>query len=108
MAIHKKYPGFPPVAVFTVNKQKILIEKLGQAVNDPRLEGNSVAEATREYLSYRDQAYAEMRAAGYRDLSSKAATDLRNWLFSIGSALATAYPDFQRLWDQELSSEVDQ
>ncbi len=108
VAIHKKYPGFPPVAVFTVNKQKILIEKLGQAVNDPRLEGNAVADAAREYLSYRDQAIAEMQAAGYRDLSSKAATDLRNWLFSIGSALATAYPDFQRLWDQELSSEVDQ
>ena len=33
---------------------------------------------------------------------------LRDWLYSIGSALAERVPDFQRLWDQELSSEVDE
>jgi hypothetical protein len=33
---------------------------------------------------------------------------LRQWLFNIGTALADAVPDFQRVWDRELASEVDE
>lgn len=106
--IHQKYPGFPPKAVFEINKLDVRISQLKSIVTNPKLENNEIAGAVRDYLRFRDQAYAEATASGLRSLAGKKAEPLRDWLYSIGSSLAERVPEFQRLWDQELSSEVDE
>lgn len=108
LTIHKKYPAFPPKAVFEVNKLDVRIGQLRDIVENPKLANNEIASAVRDYLKYRDQALAEAQAAGLSSLAGKSAEPLRDWLYSIGSALAERVPDFQRLWDQELASEVDE
>ena len=105
--INEVYPGFPAVAVFTVGEfQAKTIPQLQAAVNDPKLKDNPVTGALSSYLKYRDEAYQQVFAAGNRDISAKKFTELRQWLYNIGTALVEETPDFARVWD-ELSSEVD-
>jgi hypothetical protein len=109
--INKKFPGFPAKPVFTVGEFDRNIKEMKRAVADPRLVNNEIAGAAREYLTYRDQAVAQYVAAGGKEggfATAKQAADLRQWLFNIGTALADAVPDFQRVWDRELASEVDE
>ena len=108
LKIHAKYPGFPPKAVFEVNKLEVRIGQLKAIVDNPKLANDDVAGAVRDYLGFRDEALAQAQAAGLSSLNGKSVEPLRDWLYSIGTALAERVPDFQRLWDQELSSEVDQ
>lgn len=108
--IHEQYPGFPAQAVFTIGEFQQTVEQLRNVANDPRTQGNEVATAVKEYFKYRDQAIAQYVAAGGRESGfgqAKQTLELRQWLFNIGNALAETYPDFQRVWDRELSSEVD-
>lgn len=108
--IHEQYPGFPAQAVFTIGEFRQTVEQLRNVANDPRTQGNEVATAVKEYFKYRDQAIAQYVAAGGRESGfgqAKQTLELRQWLFNIGNALAETYPDFQRVWDRELSSEVD-
>jgi hypothetical protein len=110
-AIHKKLPGFPAQPVFTIGEFARNVEQMKRAAADPRLANNEVAGAVREYLQYRDRAIAEYVAAGGKEggfATAKQAEDLRQWLFNIGTSLAGAVPDFQRVWDRELASEVDE
>lgn len=109
--INKKFPGFPVKPVFTINEFARNIEEMKRAVADPRLANNSAAKATAEYLGYRDKAIAQYVASGGAEggfATAKGANDLRQWLFNIGTALAEAEPDFQRVFDRELGSEVDE
>ena len=109
--INKKLPGFPVKPVFTVGEFDRSIREMKRAVADPRLADNEIAGAAREYLNYRDQAIAQYVQAGGKEggfATAKQAADLRQWLFNIGTALADAVPDFQRVWDRELASEVDE
>jgi hypothetical protein len=109
-AIHEQYPGFPAQAVFTIGEYQQTLEQLRNVANDQRMQGNDVASAVREYLKFRDQAVAQYVAAGGREsgfAQAKGTLELRQWLFNIGTGLADAYPDFQRVWERELSSEVD-
>jgi len=107
LKIHEKLPGFPPKAVFEVNKLEVRIGQLAKAVANPDLKNNPVAQAAAEYLRARELALAEANKAGLKSLQGKQAQPLRDYLNSIGEALADRVPDFQRLWEQELSSEVD-
>jgi hypothetical protein len=105
--INEMYPGFPAVAVFTVGEfQAKTIPQLQAAINDPKLKENPVANAVGTYLKYREQAYQDVYSAGNKDISAKKFTELRQWLYNIGTALVEETPDFARVWD-ELSSEVD-
>jgi hypothetical protein len=109
--INKKLPGFPAKPVFTVGEFDRSIKEMKRAVDDPRLADNEIAGAVKEYLGYRDQAIADYVAAGGKEggfATAKQAADLRQWLFNIGTALSEAVPDFQRVWDRELASEVDE
>lgn len=109
--LNRKYPGFPAVPVFTVGEFESKIVQLQQAVQDPRLQGNEVASAISQYLAYRDQAIEQYVAAGGSAQgfgSAKAAEPLRDWLASIGTTLVSQTPDFGRVWERELQSEVDQ
>jgi hypothetical protein len=109
--ISEKFPGFPAQPVFTVGEFQQNIQEMKRAVDDPRLSGNEIAGAVKEYLGYRDRAIAQYVAAGGKEggfATAKQAAELRQWLFNIGTALADAVPDFQRVWDRELASEVDE
>jgi hypothetical protein len=109
--ISEKFPGFPAQPVFTVGEFQQSIKEMKRAVEDPRLADNEIAGAVKEYLGYRDKAIAQYVAAGGKEggfATAKQAAELRQWLFNIGTALGDAVPDFQRVWDRELASEVDE
>jgi hypothetical protein len=109
--LNRKYPGFPAVPVFTVGEFEQKVAQMQQAVQDPRLQGNETAKAISDYLTYREQAIAQYVAAGGSAqgfASAKAAEPLRDWLANIGTTLAATTPDFSRVWERELQSEVDQ
>lgn len=106
-SISKEYPGFPAVAQFNVGEFDDVISKLKTMVADPDVKGNVNADSIRQYLSYRDSALAKVQAAGYVDLSSKAAAPLRDWLASIAEQIIVDNPEFGRIYQRELSPEVE-
>jgi hypothetical protein len=86
--------------------------QIENATSDPDLDGNPVAEASRVYFRYRQQAIDEaMRRSGgvFTEglLSRKDNADLRQWLRKTGDVLMTQYPEFQRLYARVLFDEVD-
>jgi hypothetical protein len=109
--LNAKYPGFPVVPVFTVGEFEKKIGQMKQAVADPRLKDNDVAKAINTYFTYRDQVLSQWIQSGGSAqglATSKGAEPLRGYLTSIGDALALQVPDFGRVWERELLSEVDQ
>lgn len=109
--LNKRYPGFPVVPVFTVGEFEKKVAEMKQAVTDPRLKDNDVAKAINTYLGYRDQVLSQWVASGGSAqglATAKSAEPLRNYLTSIGDALVLQVPDFGRVWERELLSEVDQ
>jgi hypothetical protein len=104
--INKRLPGFPEVATFTVGEFDNTVKQIREAASDASLDGNNVAKAVREYMRYRDQAYAEVARAGNKDIRADKFENLRQWLYNIGTAIGQQEPGFLRVWD-ELSSEVD-
>jgi hypothetical protein len=109
--LNKKYPGFPVVPVFTVGEFEKKLGQMRDAVSDPRLRDNDVAKAVNTYLGYRDQVLSQWVAGGGSAqglATAKSAEPLRGYLTSIGDALALQVPDFGRVWERELLSEVDQ
>ena len=109
--LNKKYPGFPVVPVFTVGEFEKKIGQMKDAVADPRLKDNDVAKAVNTYFGYRDQVLAQWIASGGSAqglATAKGAEPLRGYLTSIGDALVLQVPDFGRVWERELLSEVDQ
>lgn len=105
--IHALYPGFPEKSVFVVGEFERDLEQLKQAVVDPKLDGNVVAEAVREYLGYLKRAGDEVAAQGGKSLDADRFVELKQWLYNHGVALADAVPEFSRIWDQLLSGQVD-
>lgn len=108
--IHKRYPGFPEVAVFEVGKFESQLDNLRRLIVDPRLEGNGVAGSIQTYLNYRDQAVARYVQAGGQEGgfdTAKAAEPLRDYLVSIGMSLMQQNPDFGRVWERVFSFEVE-
>lgn len=108
--IHDQYPGFPKVVEFKVGEFENFIDELGRLVQDPRTEGNPVRDTIWDYLKYR----ANVNYALKRDhdvslaaTSNQYAAQARGLLYARGEALAKMNPDFRRIWDQELASEVE-
>jgi hypothetical protein len=65
-----------------------------------------VATATRLYLNKRDEALAQAEAAGLSSLKSKRVEPLRNYLARVADVLMEKYPDFKRIFEQELQAEL--
>jgi hypothetical protein len=108
--LNKQYPGFPAVSEFTPGELQNKINDLSQLVERPELANNDVAKAVREYLGYRSKAVQSLVEAGYSEgglSSAKAAAPIRDYLANIGRVLVSRYPDFARVWERELSYEVD-
>jgi len=106
--LYEQYPGFLTNSKFDPNAFTRKVEQMRQMVVDPQLAGNETAQVLSQYLSYRDKALAQAEASGLKSLESKAAEPLRDWLSSIGQALSQEVPEFARIYDRELSYEVDQ
>jgi hypothetical protein len=103
--LYDTYPGFRDAAL-DINSRNTRIAQLSDAVNDRRLNDNPIAEAARAYLSARDQALSVAQGRGFVSLSAKANADLRGILFRLGEDLSSQFPEFERLWERVLFSEV--
>lgn len=105
--LNKEYPGFPIKADFNPGEFPNFINELRTAVNDTRLADNDVANAVKQYLEARDQAYANAAVAGYKNLESPKTLPLREWLGSIAATLVQQTPEFARIFEDKLAAEVD-
>jgi hypothetical protein len=109
--LNKEYPGFPVVAEFNPGEFPKKLEQLGRLVQDSRLADNDVADATRQYLQARDAAverYVQAGGAAGGFSTAVAAAPLRDWLAGIGKALKQDTPEFARLYERLLSTEVEE
>jgi hypothetical protein len=108
--INKRYAGFPVTPVFTVGEFESKLAEMRTLIQLPQLQNNGVAKSIATYLDYRDKAVQQYVASGGKEGgfdTAKKAEPLRDYLVSIGQALIQQNPDFARIWDRELSSEVD-
>jgi hypothetical protein len=106
--LNRQHPGFPAQPVFEVGKFESELVQLSNAASDPSQSNNPVSAAVIEYLSARDKALQQAAAAGYTSLGSKAAQPLRDWLASMATTLILETPEFARVYERVLSSEVEQ
>jgi hypothetical protein len=105
--LNEEYPGFPIKADFNPGEFPNFINDLRTAVTDNRLADNDVANAVKEYLDARDQAYANAAAAGYSGFQSPKTQPLKDWLASIAATLVQQTPEFARIFEDKLAAEVD-
>jgi hypothetical protein len=103
--LYEQYPGFERADVNT-NQTPANISVLYEAAFDSRMDNNNIAIATREYLNARDYAL-EIAAERGVGLGAEANSDLQGILREEGERLVGQYPEFARLWDRLLFSEVD-
>ena len=108
--IHSQYPGFPKTPEFNPGEFPNFIDRLGKLVQDPRTEGNPVRDAIWDYLKYRANVKAALTSKYGVSLDAEKNTGARNArgaLYAKGEELATVVPDFRRIWEQELSAELE-
>lgn len=109
--LNRQYPGFPVTPDFNPGEFPNKIVQLQNMVQEPSLQDNEVAQATAQYLAYRDKAIARYTQAGGSAGGfgqAVAAEPLRDWLWNTGQALALQVPEFGRIWERLLSNEVEQ
>ena len=106
--LYKQYPGYFTSAGYDPTEFPRKIKQMQDMITNPALKDNAAAIALKQYLPARDKALASVASSGYKNLSSKAAQPLRDWLSSIASMLVVQTPEFARIFEQELASEVDQ
>ena len=108
--LEKRLPGFA-TAPLNINEREQVMLEIRNAAQDAELNGNPVAEASRIYFQYREEALQEAarRTGEYKDtaLGLKANGDLRQWMRKVGEALMDQYPEFQRIYARVLFDEVD-
>lgn len=105
-ALNKEYPGYPAVPKFNTADFDIFIDKLNKAVENPSVKDLDVTKAITDYLALREKVNTLAKANGLPGLRAKDSKDRRASLAAYGRMLALKYPEFARIWDRELSSEV--
>lgn len=108
--LHDEFPAFPVKSTFATNELPKFIEDLRNLVADKRTEGNKVRDAIQAYLDYRDQNIQYVKAKSGKTLTAKKdqyAMRARGNLYGYGQKLVEAVPDFSRVWDEMLSTEVE-
>jgi hypothetical protein len=103
--LHEKYPGFPRFVEFTVGELQNKIVRLGELVEDPRVNNSPLNADLRAYLDYRAQVMAQSGAVS--TLSGKKRMAYRAALYQYGEQLAASNPYFKRIWNRLLVQEVD-
>ena len=76
-------------------------------VLDSRVAGDQTAGAIKEYLLARDKAIALSGVSEEGFKTAKSAARYRAGLESVGLALSQKYPNFSRIYDRLLASEVE-
>jgi len=104
LKLSREYPGFKPVAEFTVGKYPNQLIQLREIIKDPRLADNEIVPYLQRYLASRDSLLA---TSGLKSFNSEAAIPLAENLYSFGNSLAAQSPEFDRIWQRLLSSEVE-
>lgn len=109
--LEQRLPGFA-TAPLNINERQQTMLEIQNASLDAELNGNPVAEASRVYFEYRDQALQEATRRNNGEfneslLTRKANADLRQWMRKVGEALMDEYPEFQRIYSRVLFDEVD-
>jgi hypothetical protein len=92
---------------FNPNDFNAKMEQLKRASTDSALGDNDVNAGLTDYLKYRDAALAEAQRRGFPSLRSDKVADLRAWLVSKAAQIQGKHPNFGRLYDRVLSSEVE-
>lgn len=105
--LQKQYPGFAVAPAYNPAEFQTNIEELRRASKDSNLSNNDVADGVTEYFKYRDAALAEAQKRGFKSLASDKTADLRAWLVSKAAKVTSAHPNFGRLYDRVLSTEVE-
>jgi hypothetical protein len=105
--LSKKYPGFPEFAEFEVGKYYNDVADLKKIVFDDRVADTGVGKAVREYLLAREQSIAASGSTEQGFRQAKGAARLRDGLASLGLALSKQEPNFARIFDRLLASEVE-
>lgn len=100
------FPGYGTTPI-NINKLPGEIQQLIAASFDPILDGNPVAEASREYFRIRQLALDEAARRGFTSLGGRQVADLRGMLRSTADVLVKEYPEFERLYDRVLFNEID-
>lgn len=104
--LEAELPGFAE-APLDINRFDRQINQLRDASNDPRLEGNPVAEALKVYLDARDATIEVAKARGFQTITGQRTNDLRGQLRQIGEILVEQFPEFERLYERVLFNEID-
>lgn len=106
--IHKRYPGFPLAAEFNPGQFPNFIESLKLLVKDDRTKGNKTAATISKYLKKRDEVNARLAETGRTLKSTRlVAMEAKNELYAYGELLIDENPEFARIWQRELSAEVE-
>jgi hypothetical protein len=105
--LHRQYPGFPEFAEFKVGEFYNQITDLKDIIRDPRLADNETAQALATYLSARDAAIASADTTEQGFRTSKNAARQRSLLENIGLTLSQQVPNFGRVYERLLASEVE-
>lgn len=105
--LSKKYPGFPEFAEFEVGKFYNDVADLKKIVFDDRVADTGMGKAVTEYLLARDQAIAASGSTEQGFRQAKSAARLRDGLAALGLALSKQEPNFARIFDRLLASEVE-
>lgn len=106
--LQQRYPAYAKI-VIDINAEEARISEVIRAANDPILDGNTIAEATRVYLKYRDDALQQLATRGIvsGNLGVKSAADLREYLRGIADILIQKYPEFERMYDRVFYNEIE-
>ena len=106
IALNKEYPGYPITPKFESASFDILIQKLEKAITNPAVKNLDVTKAISDYLRVRANLKASVELNNLPGLRAKDSKERRASLAAYGRLLALKYPEFARIWDRELSSEV--
>jgi hypothetical protein len=106
--INRRYPGFPIAADFNPGEFPNFIKELKDLVKDNRTKGNKTIVSIDKYLKKRDEIEAELAKGGATLKSSRqSAMEAKNELYNYGLVLIDENPEFARIWQRELSAEVE-
>ena len=107
-ALHEEYPGFPLFVEFKVGAFYNDVADLKELVADERVADNEIAQALGEYLTARDEAIeaSGVTEQGFRQ--AKSAAEGRKMLYALALSLIETTPEFARIFDRLLASEIEE
>ena len=107
-----RYPGYnvPLVGLERQADRDQIIRELEKWPQSEALMATEAGQGLADYLAARSWAKVESVGRGYTELgfrSAKGTSFLRDWLRTIATTTVQKYPAFGVLWDQVLSSELE-